>query len=218
MNQINDILKKLEENKQQRRELFENKGICKELLDMLQQERILKRKLSLLKKQETAVLIENWEYPWNTGAPMPHILSSGDQLFLIYYLAVKDPKWDGSYVNIIDTNSPVTYPIALITFENEIYYTFGTPNDEVIQGHPLYDHGLEACEAHEVIHSSKIDALEKINSIHSCYDPNYWKTLKHYIFTFHDDMFECVSKGYKVEIFNESFKDVVLIATERLFK
>lgn len=203
--EINAVLQQLAENKQKQKELYEMKGSFEEQLNLWKQERLLKRKLSLLRNEETAVLIENWQYAWDIGAPMPHIVGDGLNLFLIYYLAVPKRQKDES-----DS-------VALVSFEHVISYKFGSPNDEVLEGHPLYEHGMEACKAHEVVHSSWIAELEKINSMHTGYDPEYWKTLKHYIFTFHDDMFECIAKGYTVEVFNTRFKEVVFTATERLF-
>ncbi|MFB9077974.1 hypothetical protein ACFFLS_04810 [Flavobacterium procerum] len=218
MKQINNILQQIEEIERQVKEVYEKKGICTELWNLTEQIPILKRELSLLRQQETAVLLEDWQYMWDVGAPIPHVFSNGYELFLIYYLAQNDPKWDGTYVNVIDINSSASHSIALITFEHVVHHAFGAPNDEVINGHPLYEHGLEAHTAHEIIHSSQISKLEKINAVHSCYAPDYWKKLKHYAFTFHDEMFECIARGYKAEVFNTSFKEVVFMATERLFK
>lgn len=206
MEEINSILQQLTENKQQQKELYEKKGLFEDQLNLWKQERLLKRKLSLLRNEETAVLIENWQYTWDVGAPVPHIVSDRLNLFLIYYLAVQRGQKEASEA------------VALVSFEHVISHKFGGPNDEAIEGHPLYEHGMEAYKAHEVVHSSWIAELAKINSIHTGYNSEYWKTLKHYIFTFHDDMFECIAKGYTVEIFNTTFKEVVFTATERLFK
>ncbi|AWK03521.1 hypothetical protein HYN56_04500 [Flavobacterium crocinum] len=205
MEEINSVLQQLAENEQKQKELYEKKALFEEQLDLWKQQRLLKRKLSLLRNEETAVLIENWQYAWDIGAPMPHIVSDGLNLFLIYYLALRKQQKE------------VSNPVALVSFEHAISHKFGSPNDEVIEGHPLYEHGMEAYKAHQVVHSSWIAELEKINSIHTGYYPEYWKTLKHYIFTFHDNMFECIAKGYTIEVFNTRFKEVVFTATERLF-
>ena len=166
--------------------------------------------------EETVILLD-WEHEWDKGAPMPHIVSNGIRLFLVYYLAKNDPGWDGTYVHVVNPASGDKTGVALVEFRHVVSYRFGTPNDEVIHGHPLYGKGLEAYKAHEVIRSSWIAENEKINSVHFCYNPGYWRSLKHYILTFHDDTFECIAQGYDTEIFHGAFKDVVSEAMERLF-
>jgi hypothetical protein len=44
-----------------------------------------------------------------------------------------------------------------------------------------------------------IKELEAINSVHSCYRPESWSNLNHYIFGFHDSTFECVAESFLVE-------------------
>src|SRR5271165_6218761 len=41
------------------------------------------RALALAKGEETALLCE-WEIPWDTGAPLPHVISSESDTYLIY--------------------------------------------------------------------------------------------------------------------------------------
>jgi len=179
--------------------------------------RMLKRNLSLEKGEETAVPIE-WEYPWDAGAPIPHVISNDSRTFLIYYVNVVDPNWDGTYANVRDTTSGQEDLIALVEFIRVIHFKFGGPNDEVIHGHPLYEHGLEAYSAHEVINSKWIAEQKQINSVHYRYDPARWENLKHYILTFHDEMFECIAQEYKIEVFKGAFREIVFEATKRLFE
>jgi len=35
-----------------------------------------------------------------------------------------------------------------------------------------------------------------MNSVHRCHDPETFKALTHYIFTFHDSTFECVAASF----------------------
>ncbi len=213
--QIGNIRRRLCEIKERLEELSKTDGSIKECYDLWGEEHRLKRNLSLLNGEETAVLI-NWKYPWDCGTPIPYVVSNGYTVFLIYYLAKQDQDWSGSYTNLASSGSDRTDWIALVEFNRAIDYKFGGPNDEVLHGHPLFDHGLEAYEAHEIVNSSWIAIEEKINSVHQRYEPEFWKLLKHYAFTFHDEMFECIARNYKIEVFNGAFKDVVREATERL--
>jgi hypothetical protein len=42
----------------------------------------------------------------------------------------------------------------------------GGPNDDAMDGHPLYGKGLAAYEAHEVLNSEWIEQAIKVNSVH----------------------------------------------------
>jgi len=56
----------------------------------------------------------------------------------------------------------------------------------VFHGHPLNGKGLEGYSPLRVKNSLWIKELEAINSIHSGYRPESWRSLNHYIFGFHD--------------------------------
>lgn len=188
-----------------------------DVYSLLKERRSLQRKLSMAQNEETAMLLD-YPYPCDIGAPLPHVISDGNRTFLIYYINEHHPKWSAADKKIIDLNSGHNDMTALVEFINCYNYKFGGINDEVISGHPLYSHGLEAYEAHEMIHSKWLDEEEKINSIHSNYSHAVWEKRKHYIFTFHDEIFECIAEGYRVEIFKGRIRSVFLEATKRLFE
>ena len=197
-------------------ELSKTRTMGQEYFDLLSKRRILQRNFSLEKGEETAVLIE-WKYPWDTGAPIPHVISNGHRVFLVYYVIDIDPNLDETYMNVHDPSSDKEKLIALVEFNSVVNHKFGCPNDEVLHGHPLYEHGLEAYTAHEIINSKWIAEQEQINAVHSYYDPRRWKALKHFMLTFHDEVFECIAEGYKAEVIKGRFKDVLLETTKRLF-
>src|SRR5262245_37632707 len=104
----------------------------------------LERALARSLDQEYGVP-RDWPLRWDVGAPRPHVLSSGHLVRLVYLLSELDPNWDGSYVNVIDTEQP--HELAVISFQRCTIYKFGGPNDEVLSGHPLYEKGLEPYRA-----------------------------------------------------------------------
>lgn len=146
----------------------------------------------------TAVELD-WKHQWDTGAPLPHVLASENALFLIYL-----------------TNADEQDEVAVVTFHHSAVHSFGGPNDEVLHGHPLYSHGLEFYSAHEVRNSKWLAEIQKINSVHYRYNPARWRAYRHYLFTFHDSIFECIAEGYDVEVFRQSLAETVMMVTQRL--
>ena len=144
----------------------------------------------------------------------PHVIASGYKTYLLYIVDVPDPKWDGTYVNVVQTTD--TLSLAIVEFLRCESFRFGCPNDEVLTGHPLWGKGLEYYEAHVVANSCWLAEQERINSVHSLYNPSKWKTLKHYLLLFHDETFECLAQDFKVEVMTESMGQAVKMVTERL--
>lgn len=107
-------------------------------------------------------------------------------------------------------------PLALVEFERCCSAKLGAPNDEVLWGHPLSGRGLESYSAQIVRNSVWLAELEHINSVHRQYNPERWRKLNHYVFWFHDSTFECVAESYKVELFTESFADLLARVCQRM--
>jgi len=187
-----------------------------EVHNLYTKERELQRALSLAKGEDTAVPID-YPYPWETGAPLPHVVSDGCKVFLIYYIGESNPKWTAQEHVIIDLNTKRSDITALVEFDHCYIYKFGGANDEVINGHPLAKHGLERYEAHIIENSSWLEEQVRINSIHRYFNQASWDGYKHYLFTFHDEMFECLAKGYRVDVFKGSISAVFEVASIRLF-
>jgi hypothetical protein len=76
---------------------------------------------------------------------------------------------------------------------------FGGPSDETLSGHPLFGKGLEYYAAHEVKNSCWIEEEEKINSVHPQHRGGWRDSLRHYIFTFHDETLECLAEEIRTE-------------------
>jgi hypothetical protein len=181
--------------------------------DLLQAE----RELSLAKGKETALECD-WPILWSKGAPLPHVVSSGYRTFLMYLASEPDPNWDGTYITVVDPSSSGDLPIALVEFVDCYIYKFGGPNDEVFRGQPLSGRGLGGYSAHIVANSRWLAELQRINSVHSNYDPSSWRDDKHYLLLFHDEIFECIATDYKIELIHGTFRQAMEIATARLFE
>lgn len=196
-----------------------NKGkkIDQEFYNLIEERRTLRREVSLLKGEETAIPIST-QFPQDVGAPIPHVISNGYKTLLLYYIGTSNPDWTESNpaIQVLDCKSQ-DY-VALIDFQNCYCFRFGGVNDEVLNGHPLYEHGLESYEMHEIKHSSWICEQEKINAVHANFVQELWDTRKHYVFTFHDDLFECIADSYTIQAYQGSLRRVMELANKQLFQ
>jgi hypothetical protein len=99
------------------------------------------RNLAAAKGEPYAVAVE-FPVSWDTGAPLPYLLQNDYRTFLTFFLRDIDPNWDGSHVSVRDPNSNLSEKLAVVEFERCICTEMGTPNDEVLHGHPLSGKGL----------------------------------------------------------------------------
>lgn len=175
------------------------------------------RELSLAMGDETALLCD-WPIQWSPGAPLPHVVSSGYKTFVMYLVDEPNPNWDGSYITVVDASSSNELPIALVEFVHCYMYKFGSLNSEKLYAHPLHGKGLEIYSAHIVANSRWLNELARDNAVHEYYDPATWREYKHYMLLFHDEIFECIARGYNIDVINGTFRDALEIATARLFE
>ncbi len=87
--------------------------------------------------------------------------------------------------------------LVAVKFDSPRAHDLGGPNDEALHGHPLFERGLDAYGIYEVLGSSWIRAMERMNSVHPRHRPERFASLRHFIFTFHDVTFECVAAGVR---------------------
>jgi hypothetical protein len=136
---------------------------------------------------------------WDMGAPMPHLLQSEYKTFLVFFLSSLDPYWDGTYITVADPNTPE--PIGVIEWHACVGALLGTPNDDGLKGHRLWDKGLSdiVYGAGEVHNSAWVAELERMRRVGY---PGAVIGLelrpRHFILCFHDSTFECLASGYTV--------------------
>jgi len=129
--------------------------------------------------QDTVVALDGIP-PHDAGAPMPAVFCDELNLFLAYWLA------------------PAGEERTILKFASPRAHYFGPPNDETLHGHPLWSHGLRQYGIFEITSSSWIRSLERMNHVHPRHNPERYKELRHYVFTFHDSTFECIAKDVAV--------------------
>ena len=130
----------------------------------------------------------------DSGAPSPIILSNDNDLFVAFYVDMDDLFSVPQERNVIyDTG------IFSLKFKSFLKYTFGMPGNETIQGHPYAKLGMRSYSFYELKDSDLIKSLQDIDRFHPYYDGRKWKKYKHYIITFHDNMFECIAQDFSLE-------------------
>lgn len=177
----------------------------------------LERKLAAAKGKQYAVPID-FPVQWDVGAPLPHLLQNDYKTFLLFLLRDVDPRWDGTTVTSKSPADTAAKGIAIIEFKRCMATMMGTPNDEVLHGHPLHGHGLVSYTAQRVINSEWIETLRSINSVHHCYRPDFWKSLNHYVLWFHDCSFECVAESFDLQTVDSNIGDVLATLCARLIE
>ena len=120
------------------------------------------------------------------------VLLSGLRTFVAFYLSVHDPLFDGTSPHVRDPQAD--HGIGVVEFKRVTSVKIGSPNDEVLRGHPLWGSGLESYSAHEVKNSLWITELMEVDRAHERFDESQWTGRHHFMLTFHDETLECVAK------------------------
>lgn len=129
---------------------------------------------------ERDVVIEMHAVPqMNEGAPCPVVFAEEHALVLSYWMQDDEPF------------QPTKAPLAVVRFHLPYYHHLGPLNE---------DRGLEGCRAYRVQHSSLIRQMERMNALHPHHQLEPLEKLTHYIFVFHDSMFECLAKALRSSV------------------
>jgi len=120
------------------------------------------------------------------------VLLCGLRTFVAFYLSVHHPLSDGTNPRGRDPQADLG--IGVVEFKRATSVKIGSPNDEVLRGHPLWGSGLEFYSAHEVKNSPWIVELMELNRAHERFDESQWSGERHFVLTFHDETLECVAK------------------------
>ncbi len=95
---------------------------------------------------------------------------------------------------------------VVATFPDCAAHLFGASDSKSLQKHPLAERGLKPHGAFEVRDSSWAASF-----------PGRTKKPKHFVFTFHDSIFECVANDIGVELIRED-DDTIKLMSKRLYK
>jgi hypothetical protein len=129
----------------------------------------------------------------SVSAPHPMVLAGERHLHLAYYLQNAPEGWDVG-------ESATGKPVALVAFARAYAHMFGPPNDEAFRGHPLAERGLEPYGVYEVLESSWLRRLVRMNAVHPAHRPEYFAGYHHFVFAFHGATFECIARSFKITV------------------
>lgn len=132
--------------------------------------------------RDVVVPLTNLPAP-DAGAPKPVVLADENRAIVAYYA----PDWDTAKPEDLGDEE-----VAVLRFDAVLSFMFGDPNDEALNGHPLFERGLQFYAAHRVEQSSWVRQLELMNRVHPLHNAEAFSRLRHFIVTFHDSTFECV--------------------------
>jgi hypothetical protein len=105
--------------------------------------------------------------------------------------------------------------IAIVRLQHCLITRFGYPNDEALEGHPLYPRGLGFYGAFEVNNSSWLAQLQEQNRRRF---PEYkMPHRRHIVITFHDSMFEGLADAVHASLTNENRRSVLGKITQLLW-
>jgi hypothetical protein len=136
--------------------------------------------------------------PASVGAPLPVLVANDDSLALAY-LVDDSPLPPEGIANPRSVSAFSEHQhVAIVHFKLCLAFTFGPPNDEALNGHPLYARGLQSHGTFRIEHSSWIRQMEHMNRAHPNHDPRMFERWSHFIFTFHDSTLECLADGYSI--------------------
>ncbi len=130
--------------------------------------------------------------PSDTGAPLPALVANEGRLSLVYVVSGGEPDWSGPYEAVLEAVSHGP-DLAIVDFQGVYAHVLGPPNDEAIEGHPLYRRGLSR-GTYRVESSSWIAALEAQNAVHPGHRAGFLDGYDHILITFKDNVFECVAR------------------------
>jgi len=139
-------------------------------------------------------IISEWKDPYkmDSGASSPGVAITSQGLLLVYRLGVQG-------IERLSSGSTDQNDIwGRILFEHNLLFKFGYPNDEVLNGHPLYKYGLKPYTFHFIDNSPWIDDLERSNKVHPRHTGGWHEKYKHWIVSFHDETLEVLARQSKI--------------------
>jgi hypothetical protein len=111
--------------------------------------------------------------PPDAGSPEPIVLADDRNLLLAYHIARRRP--------VVSELTDELEQAAVIAFEGYRQYRFGSPNDEALEAHELSKRGLRPYRPAEVLRSSWLAELERMNRVHPRHDPSDFAGLRHIV-------------------------------------
>ena len=75
---------------------------------------------------------------------------------------------------------------------------------------------MKSYSIYELKNSDLIKSLQDIEKIHPQYNPKKWEMYRHFILTFHDNMFECIAQDFEIREENTSIYNQAAVMLNEL--
>ncbi|MGV3658651.1 MAG: hypothetical protein ACO1TE_00650 [Prosthecobacter sp.] len=105
---------------------------------------------------------------------------------------------------------------AVLEFARSCWTTFGYPNDEAMEGHPLSGRGLDSSTVCEVFNSAWAERMRTQNRV--AFPSHEMCPVRHFIFPFHEETFECLCSGVEVVFTHPEFETTMAHAASLVAK
>lgn len=125
------------------------------------------------------------------GGPSPHVIINEGHTYVSFYTDLDEDQLEKPDLSSSEGR-------IVIKFNSCTFSRFGPPSNETISGHPYYKYGMNSGGFYELEDSDLIQSLVNVDKIHPYHNSERRKTYKHFILTFHDNIFECVATDFEV--------------------
>lgn len=152
-----------------------------------------------MRSKARAEVIEVEGLVWTAGAPRPVVVASEDRtLFAFAGTEAADAA------------------CIVAEFESCLSVRFGFPNDEVMNGHPLWGRGLAFYAAHEVVNSPWLAEMRAVETAHPMAAKQPFAEHRHFLLTYHDSTLEALAHEVVVHRAHASTDDAVAWMTKQI--
>jgi hypothetical protein len=143
------------------------------------------------------------------GAPLPTVFATEHRLLLAYYIKLWQPEPPPnkrlSMPTLVDQSSLGT--IAVVDFRRPAAFFSVPVSNETFDAHPFAFRGLTSSGVFRVEDSSWIRRLRAAQYCHGKSYAGAFSDLKHFIFVFHDSIFEVAANEIEVSTVEGSMGD-----------
>jgi hypothetical protein len=143
------------------------------------------------------------------GAPLPTVFATEHRLLLAYYIKLWQPETPhNKRLNMpVLVNESSLGTISVVDFQRAAAF-FSVPiSNETFDAHPFALRGLTSSGVFRVEDSSWIRRLKAAQYYHRQPHPGAFSDLKHFIFVFHDSIFEAAANELEVRTVEGSMGD-----------
>ncbi len=89
---------------------------------------------------------------------------------------------------------------AKLSFKSYLIFKYGYPNEEIYMHYDYYTQGsMHKYCLYEILNSSWVKELNEMNKVHQRHTNELFKSDRHFIILFQDEVFECIANGFSIE-------------------